>query len=539
LRRLLFLSLLIASILGASIHLPETAAQPEALDHLAIDTIPSPRIAGEPFQLTVTARYANDSIYSLTGPVTLSDSSGTIEPTIVTLTNGKWSGSVTVTLAQKNAYINAIGFGKTITSNLFDIIPNKHVQFYMSISTRTPLVGQPVDLVIVAKDAYNNTFKNYTGTVVLGISTKNRVDFSSTIHDFTFADSGTLRLRNTVAFYVAEPTSLVLTARDTKDPSIQGYIRDIMVQPRSPSKIVKVAGDDQTGVVGRTLPEFEVQLLDEFNNSIPNVNLEWVLVAPSGSSGQALLHNKTRTDLLGKSANTLTLGNKIGVYYVGAIVASSRKLAVQFVAHAISQEDFALSLSGYSGSIYHGLQDSTWVFVDSLGSYNVPVGLSYSSLPPGVTINFTVPASKPPYKSMMKIVVSDSAPVGTYQITIKAMSLDGRGEKSTTYALTVNQPPYLLIILAITVSFFLGLFVSEALRTQPPKVESLSKIGVNVAQGVITSALSFYTQTGTVSPLLAAEIFLGQFLSFLLASLAHKYSSSVAKALTKLRSLIP
>lgn len=100
-----------------------TSAQPGPLDHFDIDTI-SNQTSGTAFSITITAKDSGEStVTSYTGPNTLSDTTGTINPISTgAFVNGAWTGNITITNVQTGVTISTSGYTKNGTSNSFDVI---------------------------------------------------------------------------------------------------------------------------------------------------------------------------------------------------------------------------------------------------------------------------------------------------------------------------------------------------------------------------------------------------------------------------------
>jgi PKD repeat protein len=80
---------------------------PPTLDHFTLD-LPASAEAGQPFEITVTARDQYGNLYpAFNGAVSLSTSAGSISPNNVTLTGGVWTGQVKLTApGQSTIYVN-------------------------------------------------------------------------------------------------------------------------------------------------------------------------------------------------------------------------------------------------------------------------------------------------------------------------------------------------------------------------------------------------------------------------------------------------
>ncbi len=143
------------------------------IDHFEISNITSPKTAGVPFAITITAKDANNAtVTSYTGTANLSDLSGTINPIVTTnFVNGVWTGNVTITKSFTNNKITASGAGKSGNSNLFNVQSNSLTHFSFGTITSPKTAGQPFPITIVARDNYENIVTSFTGTVQLSDNT--------------------------------------------------------------------------------------------------------------------------------------------------------------------------------------------------------------------------------------------------------------------------------------------------------------------------------------------------------------------------------
>jgi len=103
----------------------QETVNPAALEHFDFSPISSPQTSGVAFTITITSKdvYGN-TVTSYTGSNTLSDSTGTIDPTATDVfSSGVWTGSATITKAQAGVIMTTTGNGKSGTSNSFDLNP--------------------------------------------------------------------------------------------------------------------------------------------------------------------------------------------------------------------------------------------------------------------------------------------------------------------------------------------------------------------------------------------------------------------------------
>ncbi|MCX8182897.1 MAG: DNRLRE domain-containing protein, partial [Crenarchaeota archaeon] len=96
---------------------------PGPLEGFEFETIDSPKQVSMPFQITIIARDTYGNIKTdYNGANTLSDTTGTISPNKTgVFTNGKWSGTVTISRISRSVRITTTGLGKAGESNIFQV----------------------------------------------------------------------------------------------------------------------------------------------------------------------------------------------------------------------------------------------------------------------------------------------------------------------------------------------------------------------------------------------------------------------------------
>ncbi|HSI20669.1 MAG TPA: hypothetical protein VLA04_03100 [Verrucomicrobiae bacterium] len=90
---------------------------------LIFDVIPSPQTENTPFIITITAKdYSDNVLAAFSGPVTLSDTTGSVNPSLATpFVSGIWKGEAKVLFPGDEVAISAIGGGLSGTSNTFEV----------------------------------------------------------------------------------------------------------------------------------------------------------------------------------------------------------------------------------------------------------------------------------------------------------------------------------------------------------------------------------------------------------------------------------
>lgn len=142
----------------------------QVLHHFAIANITSPKTAGTPFNITITARdSANNTVLGFTGTVNLSTNAGTITPTTSgAFTSGALTQSVTLTQsgAGKTISVNDDS-GHTGTSNTFTVNPGALDHFAIANINTPQVAGIAFNISLTAQDANNNTVPSFNSTVSL------------------------------------------------------------------------------------------------------------------------------------------------------------------------------------------------------------------------------------------------------------------------------------------------------------------------------------------------------------------------------------
>jgi len=452
-------------------------ATPQPLpDSFRIGFVNSPQVAGRPFTVSITAVYTNGMVViGFNGTVSLSDTTGTIEPYEATLEAGKWSGPVTITKAETRIVISVQAENRNGTSNMFDVDPNVATQLHAELPTNTPLVGEPLDLTIIAKDEFNNTATTYRGTVLIS-STASKYTAPASVA-FTAVDKGFIILAKSVIFYSADPASVMIIISDSKDSSIAGRFMDIRIQHASPYRLMETLGVDQHGYVGKKLDErFEVTLLDQFGNPIADHVIEWkITLSPSGSRGQELVEARNVTDSSGKAQALLLLGNIPGTYLVEANSVSIPWLHASFRVTVTIMSGFEVFLGSTTGSVTRGSSRSLIVNIASFGGHDLPLGIQATGQPAGISIEFNPPSGVGNFTSKATITAGPLVSYGTYPINITVTAADGSW-KIKTYTITVEGPPSDFVRDFLLLGIGFGIIVAVIIKYAQTAIQIVSAI---------------------------------------------------------------
>jgi hypothetical protein len=136
-----------------------------SLDHFLVRVSPSTVSYASPLTVTITALDAlNQTVAGYTGPVTLTDLSGSL-----TVTSSSWNAGVgTASVTVANAYhADAVSVGDASgasgMSNTFNVTgPATH--FVVTVSPTSVLVRGTVDVTVTALDALNQKASGFTGS---------------------------------------------------------------------------------------------------------------------------------------------------------------------------------------------------------------------------------------------------------------------------------------------------------------------------------------------------------------------------------------
>jgi hypothetical protein len=134
-----------------------------------------------------------------------------------------------------------------------------------------------------------------------------------------------------IATYAAGTTSGAKTITATVAAASGPHVTfTLTVQPGPARRLVRAAGDAQTGFAGNTLPvPLTVQVVDSFGNGVPGIAVTWSVVSGTATLGAT----SVPSDSLGRAATTVTLA-AVGAVSVAAGAASLAGSPVAFGATA-------------------------------------------------------------------------------------------------------------------------------------------------------------------------------------------------------------
>ena len=142
------------------------------LAHFTFETINSPRVAGQPFPITLRAEDGYQNLVTVFNEqVDLTDDTGTLIPeTSGAFKSGRWSGNVTITRSQKDIKITASRDGHQGQSNRFNVNAAGLHHFELApISTQA--AGEAFPITITALDGHENVATDFEHTVNISDAT--------------------------------------------------------------------------------------------------------------------------------------------------------------------------------------------------------------------------------------------------------------------------------------------------------------------------------------------------------------------------------
>jgi hypothetical protein len=152
-----------------------------ALDHFEFSQISSPQTTGEPIPVMITAVDKSGNIVTgYSGSNSLTDSTGSISPTVANFLHGEWSGPVTVIHAAIGVVISTSGGGKMGTSAGFNTLPTGFDHFAFSSISSPKTAGTPFDVSISAVDVNGNVVSSFEGAAILSVTAPGTINPGST-----------------------------------------------------------------------------------------------------------------------------------------------------------------------------------------------------------------------------------------------------------------------------------------------------------------------------------------------------------------------
>jgi uncharacterized protein (TIGR03437 family) len=356
--------------------------QAVAPTHVDIAGVPAAATAGQAFPFTVTAKdatgnvatqYAGTLTFSSGDPLfvsppnsPLSTGTGTFQATLTT------AGSWTITASDMgNASIRG-------TSGAINVLPGAFDHFLIEPVPTEVTAGVPFNFTVKAKDEFNNTITNYSGTVSVTGS-----DPAAVLPDGLTFTNGVAT--GTATFKTAGGNTL--TATDASASVLQSA--QILVDSAPPNSIQIVSGDRQQKTINTTFAPLVVRIVDAFQNPIRG----WQVTFTPPNSGASATFSGGNTVLTGNDGQTsiLATANQIAGSYTVQVTASDRPeplrsaASLSFSLTNLPGPPAALEISGTPQRTQAGSQ-----FAQPL---LVTVKDAGANLLGNVSVTFTVPSS--------------------------------------------------------------------------------------------------------------------------------------------------
>ncbi len=245
------------------------------VDHFDISALRSTVTAGQQVAVTVTAKKVDETVAGdYTGTVTLSDLSGSIQPTMTgSFTAGVWTGNVTMTKAYINDSITA-GVGTyIISSNSFDVVPGAVDHIVLTPASADVAPNQQQTFIAKGYDQYNNEITGMT-------------------FDWT-ATGGTPLLQNgTTSFSYTAGTATGTGYQVTATDPISGKTGTAMVTIAPGALHHITINPPMATIFQNETGAFTAQGCDQYNNEITGMTFNWTAsggtpVSQNGTTGFA------------------------------------------------------------------------------------------------------------------------------------------------------------------------------------------------------------------------------------------------------------
>jgi uncharacterized protein (TIGR03437 family) len=355
--------------------------QAVAATHVDIAGVPA-ATAGQEFPFTVTAKDASGNVATQYAG-TLTFSSG--DPLFVSPPNSPLStgaGTFQATLTTAGSWtITASDTGNPSirgSSGAINVLPGAFDHFLIEPVPTEVTAGVPFNFTVKAKDEFNNTITNYSGTV------------SVTGSDPAAVLPGGLTFTNGVATGTATFKTAggnTLTATDASASVLQSA--QILVDSAPPNSIQIVSGDRQQKTINTTFAPLVVRIVDAFQNPIRG----WQVTFTPPNSGASATFSGGNTVLTGNDGQTsiLATANQIAGSYTVQVTASDRPeplrstASLSFSLTNLPGPPAALEISGTPQRTQAGSQ-----FAQPL---LVTVKDAGANLLGNVSVTFTVPSS--------------------------------------------------------------------------------------------------------------------------------------------------
>jgi len=251
-------------------------------------------------------------------------------------------------------------------SNNFTVSPGAPNKIAISSGNgQKKQVTEVLDPFVVIVRDFNDNLVPYASVAWTQISGSGFLSAASSTTNSSGEATSTLTLSSTVENYVIEASILSGSVKDT-------FVADST--PGDPYDLISLNSDPLEGTVGATLvPMLRVKLVDEFNNPIPDMDIDWKILMGNGNFPPLLTQVTSLTDEDGEATTTLVLGTTAGLNEISATV-SGFLITETFEATGVADAPDTISLSaGYIQSVNYGTNLSSAMEVLVQDQYLNPV----------------------------------------------------------------------------------------------------------------------------------------------------------------------
>ncbi|MDB5181325.1 MAG: hypothetical protein JWP13_88, partial [Candidatus Saccharibacteria bacterium] len=305
---------------------------------------------------------------------------------IGTLSNTN-SQTVTLNASQKTgrATINLlVSAGSTLVSKSTDVtvVADNLAQFIFAPINSPQIAGTPFQISIIAADQYENTVAGFEQSVSLS-------DGTGTISPTSTADfikgvwNGTINVTK--------------TADSNKVVAIFGAVRNesniFEVKAGEQQQFLSIiSGSNQKGGAGNRLDSpFTVKVIDLYGNPLSGVEVDYTVQSyPVDAANYRMAPGSVVSDGQGMALSTLSLGDKVGTYIVGASIKGRSSVSVTFYAQAQAATVASVKITPESTVLLaNSSQQFTAEAFDSFGNALGTPTVTWSVVAGGGTINST------------------------------------------------------------------------------------------------------------------------------------------------------
>ena len=291
------------------------------------------------------------------------------------------------------------------------------------------VAGQPFQVTIRAMDAAGNIASTFNDPVYLLDS--NGAEYVYPRQTSSFSNglwTGNVSLTKATATDKLTAYSGALSTSSTSF-TVVADTRQINLAP--------VAGNDQSGVVGTTLPtSLTVRAIDLYGNPISNVGINFLIAAyPPNATGQTLSAISGNSDINGQISTNLKLGTKVGTYTITGRTTAANSQQLNIYANATAASISVLQINPVITVVPKGT--SQQFFLVGYDTFQNPIVLqtaNWNVVSGGGTIDsngvFTAGAKSGSFVSTVRAQIGQIGVAATVTV-INETSGNSEGDKPT------------------------------------------------------------------------------------------------------------